>query len=72
LRASWWIVRHAPAILEKRRRIQSGRRIPDRDLLSNGPIPFRQELTAGRLERAGRALLNVTATWYWKRVAHLI
>lgn len=72
LRASWWIVRHAPAILEKRRRIQSGRKIPDRDLLSNGPIPFRQELTAGRIERVGREILNVTATWYWKRVAHLI
>jgi GT2 family glycosyltransferase len=72
LRASWWIVRHAPAILEKRRRIQSGRKVPDRDLLSNGPIPFRQELTPGRIERAGREILNVTATWYWNRVAHLI
>jgi GT2 family glycosyltransferase len=72
LRASWWIVRHAPAILEKRRRIQSGRKIPDREILSNGPIPFRRELTAGRIERAGREILNVTATWYWKRVAHLI
>jgi GT2 family glycosyltransferase len=72
LRAWWWIVRHAPTILEKRRRIQLGRKTPDRELLTDGPIPFRQELTAGPVEKAGRQILNVTATWYWKRVAHLI
>jgi hypothetical protein len=72
LRALWWIVRHAPTILEKRRRIPLGRKTPDRGLLTDGPIPFRQELTAGRAEEAGRQVLNVTAAWYWKRVAHLI
>jgi GT2 family glycosyltransferase len=72
LRALWWIVRHAPTILEKRRRIQLERKTPDRDLLTDGPIPFRQELTAGPVERAARQILNVTATWYWKRVAHWI
>jgi hypothetical protein len=72
LRAWRGIIRHAPTILEKRRRIQLGRKTPDRDLLTDGPIPFHQELTAGPVEKAGRQILNVTATWYWKRVAHPI
>jgi GT2 family glycosyltransferase len=71
-RAAWWIVRHAPSILEKRRRIQSKRKTPDRDLLTDGPIPFRDELTTGQLERVGRQLLNAAVSWYWKRVAHFI
>jgi GT2 family glycosyltransferase len=71
-RASWWIVRHSPSIFEKRRRVQLGRKTLDRDLLADGPIPFRDELTTGRLERVGRQMLNAAASWYWKRVAHFI
>ena len=71
-RALWWVVRHWPEIMEKRRRMQRGRKAPDRVLLCDGPIPFRDELTPGRLERLGRQMLNATASWYWKRVAHFI
>jgi hypothetical protein len=58
--------------MEKRQRVQRGRKAPDRALLCDGPIPFRDELTPGRLERLGRQMLNATASWYWKRVAHFI
>jgi GT2 family glycosyltransferase len=71
-RALWWVVRHWPDILEKRRRVQRDRKTPDRALLSDGPIPFRDELTADRVERVGRHMLNAAASWYWKRVADFI
>jgi GT2 family glycosyltransferase len=67
-----WVVRHWPDIREKRRRVQYTRKTPDRALLSNGPIPFRDELTAGRMERVGRQMLDVAASWYWKCVAQFI
>jgi GT2 family glycosyltransferase len=72
LRASWWILRHSPSILKKRRRVQSGRKTLDRDLLAGGPIPFRDELATDGLERVGRQMLDAMASWYWKRVAHFI
>ena len=67
-----WVSGHAPQILEQRRRVQSSRKNPDRLLLLGGPIPFREELTVGPLERAGRRLLNAILASYWKMVAHFI
>ncbi|MGH6942926.1 MAG: glycosyltransferase family 2 protein [Geminicoccaceae bacterium] len=72
LRAIIWLLRHAPSALERRRRIQGARKNPDRVLLSGGPLPFRDELAAGRLERAGRRMLDAILGWYWNRVARLI
>jgi GT2 family glycosyltransferase len=71
-RASWWILSHSPSILQKRRRVQSGRKTLDRDLLAGGPIPFRDEIATDHLERVGRRMLDAMASWYWKRVAHFI
>ncbi len=71
-RAVVWIARHAPEVVEQRRRVQSARRNPDRVLLLGGPLPFREELTAGRLERSGRRVLNAVLGSYWKMVAQFI
>jgi GT2 family glycosyltransferase len=67
-----WVVGHAPELLELRRRIQRCRKNPDRLLLLGGPLPFREELTAGRFERFGRRFLDAVVGSYWKMVAQLI
>ena len=37
-----WVAFHPGAILRKRQVIQHARKIPDRDILRNGPLPFRE------------------------------
>jgi len=70
--AQWWLVTHLGAILRERRRIQSTRRIPDRQIIIGGPIPFRAELTTGALERFARRVLEAVSQGYWKLAAPLI
>ena len=64
-RAVGWIVRQFPTLLAKRRVVQSTRKLPDRELFSNGPIPFRAELASGRLELAGRRALDFISSRYF-------
>jgi hypothetical protein len=71
-RSAVWVVRHLPSVLRERRRIQSLRRVPDRQLLRGGPIPFRRELSTGKLEVAAQRLLDGIAQAYWKLAAALI
>jgi GT2 family glycosyltransferase len=65
LTALRWMAGHAAEIRKKRRGVQRARRSPDREILCGGPLPFREELTRGRAERGGRALLDWAARGYW-------
>jgi hypothetical protein len=67
-----WMLANLPAILQERRRIQRLRRVPDREILVGGPIPFRSELTTGTLERLARKFLDAVVVMYWKLTAKLI
>jgi GT2 family glycosyltransferase len=60
-----WMAAHAADIREKRRAVQAARRVPDREILCGGPIPFREELTRGGAARGAVALLDWTARAYW-------
>ena len=71
-RSLGWVVSHLPQTLRERRRVQGLRRVPDRQLLIGGPVPFRSELSAGALERAARQVLDVVVQSYWKLAAALI
>jgi GT2 family glycosyltransferase len=71
-RAAGWTVRHLPAILERRREVQRGRRIPDRELLACGPLPFRDELTSSAAERGARRALDRITGAYWRLVRRLV
>ena len=71
-RASWWVLSHLPEVLSRRRVIQKLRRVPDRDILVGGRIPFRKELSTSAFERLARGLLDAIVTGYWKAVAVLI
>jgi GT2 family glycosyltransferase len=66
--AAGWIVGNLPAILERRRAVQRGRRIPDRRLLASGPLPFRDELTTTPLQRGAKRMLDRLAGAYWRLV----
>ncbi|HEX8221033.1 MAG TPA: glycosyltransferase [Chloroflexia bacterium] len=68
LRALRWMVRHRRAILRKRRAVQASRRLPDRDVLSGGPLPFTRYLATSWAERLGKRALDVTANAYWEAV----
>ena len=71
-RAAGWIVRQFPTVLARRRVVQSTRKLPDRDFLSNGPIPFRAELASGRVELAGRRALDFITARYWLGVRRFL
>lgn len=67
-----WVVAHRAAILEERRRIQAKRRVPDRDLLRGGAVPFRAELTTSAAERLARRFFDGFAIAYWRVAAGLL
>ena len=71
-RALRWIAVTFPTIRTKRRLVQTTRKTSDRSFITGGPLPFREELTTSRLERKGKAALDMVLNGYWKRVEHLI
>lgn len=71
-RALGWTLGHLGPILRKRREIQKSRKRPDGRLFTDGPIPFRDELITGALERGGRRTLEAIASIYWQKVGRLV
>jgi GT2 family glycosyltransferase len=67
-----WIIRNSREIWRQRRRIQTRRVVPDRQILIGGRVPFRDELTASALERIARVFLNFVVVTYWKVAGRLI
>jgi len=67
-----WTFSNLPAILADRRRVQASRRVRDGSYLVGGRIPFRADLTSGRLERLALGLLNALARGYWALASRLI
>lgn len=67
----WWralrnIMQGFKEIRAARSAIQGARRIPDRELLRGGPVPFRPELATGRGAKWALAVLNAFCGAYWK------
>jgi hypothetical protein len=71
-RAAAWIISEFPTLLALRRSVQATRKVSDRELFSNGPIPFRTELTRGRVELAGRRVLDFISSRYFEGVRRLL
>ncbi len=71
-RAAAWIARNRAAICQSRRAARQARRVPDRQLLHGGAIPFRSELTTGAVERLARRLLDRLVIAYWTLARPLI
>jgi GT2 family glycosyltransferase len=70
--AAAWMIRHWPETLDKRRRIQKQRRLPDRAILQGGPLPLRPELVGSPGEELARRLLDRMAAGYWRLVERVI
>ncbi|GBD44997.1 Putative glycosyltransferase EpsH [bacterium HR40] len=70
--AARWMIRHLPETLDKRRRIQQQRRLPDRAILVGGPLPLRPELVTSSGERLARRMLDWLVSSYWRIVARMI
>jgi GT2 family glycosyltransferase len=71
-RAVVWVLQHLPTIWRERRRVQRLRKLPDRELLIGGPVPFRRELSTSSFEIAARRLLDGVVQTYWKIASVLI
>jgi len=67
-----WLLTHRREVLAERRRIQAKRRVPDRQILRGGAVPFRAELTSSGAERALRRLFDGFAIAYWRVAARLL
>ncbi len=67
-----WVLGNLSSVLRERRRIQRLRRVPDRDMLIGGRIPFRAELTTSAFERLARQALDAVVVTYWKLASVLI
>jgi GT2 family glycosyltransferase len=67
-----WVWGNRGTVLDKRRRVQGGRKVADRVLLRGGPVPFRQELTTSGVERALRRAFDVLAVGYWRVVGGML
>ena len=63
-----WLARYLPEIMRRRGRVQRARQVPDRDVLSGGPIPFSEGLASGRIDRAALRALSVFSNLYWRLV----
>jgi GT2 family glycosyltransferase len=68
LRALGWLVKHRADIMHKRQAVQSARLIPDREVLSGGPLPFTRYIATSWLEILGKRVLDVVAGAYWHAV----
>lgn len=67
-----WIVRHRRSLKERRARVQAGRKVADRDILVDGPLPFTSDLARTAAERAARAMLDDSAQAYWAVARRLL
>ncbi|QDU66694.1 glycosyltransferase family 2 protein [Engelhardtia mirabilis] len=72
LRGKWVFVRDLPTTLRKRRRIQSGRRTRDRDLLVGGPLTLSPQLVAKPVAARLAGLLDGVLRLWWALVQPLV
>ena len=70
--ASYDFFRNLPAILRKRRWLQSGRQLRDRAILTAGPVYFSPSVMNKSSLRAGWSLINRGFDAYWRVVRVLL
>jgi len=70
--ALFWIMNNANRICNKRLQVQRNRKISDREIFRNGPLPFAPEFAQTRLEERAIKFLNGISMTYWKYAKHLL
>lgn len=72
LRGKWALLRLLPRVLARRHRIQSSRRVGDRELLRGGPLTLSPQLREKRIARALTAVLDTGLRGWWALVRPLV
>lgn len=72
----WWLAcrsmtGHWAELRRKRAEVHASRRIPDRELLRGGPLPFTDAVKGTIVDRLSLAALSTLSNAYW-RLAHLL
>jgi len=73
----WWtaarqFVHHWSALRTKRARVQSTRRMADRHIFRNGPLPLTTAMRSSRMDRFAVALIERIVRGYWRCVRPLL
>ncbi|EKV03209.1 putative glycosyltransferase [Leptolyngbya sp. PCC 7375] len=72
IKAVFEVISDLPKILEKRRLVQKQRRLPDREVIHNGPINIRKDLVENRVIAFLKSLLDSFFIFYWKLIYRFI
>jgi GT2 family glycosyltransferase len=68
LRGWAWLLRNAASVRRHRRRVQAGRRLPDRAVLVGGPLPLAEGLLESAAARTAASLASRLLDRYWRLV----
>ena len=80
-RRGWWsewfaairsTIHDAGALVRERRAIQARRTVPDRALLSGGPLPLTDAIARSPLERGARRVIDGALNAYWQVIAPVL
>ena len=70
---SWgWVITNRAVVCERRRWIQSRRRLADREILTGGPLPLAPGLLDSGLLHYAVSAFSALLNGYWRLVRHLI
>jgi GT2 family glycosyltransferase len=72
LAALRWVVAHRGDIAQRRAAVQAERRVSDASILGGGPLPLRDELVLGPLQRAARSIFDRLSSLYWPVARRLL
>ncbi|MGH2582408.1 MAG: glycosyltransferase family 2 protein [Anaerolineales bacterium] len=64
-KAFLWVIKNAPVIRARRTRWQSLRKVPDREILSAGPLPFAPGVVQARATLLAIRMLEHVSNRYW-------
>ncbi len=67
-----WVFRHRRLIVNRRRWVQSQRTVPDRDILTGGPLSIAPGLMTSGVVRWAASFVSVALNFYWRLVRWLI
>ena len=65
IRAAWSLLVGGRSVISRRRKAQHARRIPDRDILSAGALPFATGFASSEAAARAIRLLDLTLNRYW-------
>jgi hypothetical protein len=72
LKALLWILHNTGRMYRKRLKIQRNRKISDREIFKNIPLPFAPELSQSRIEDCAIKFLKIISATYWNYAKYFI